>query len=93
VIASDWNALRQGDPVVVHEGHDRGAHRSRLGFVEFVWVRRPTNEVGIRVATPSGSCLVWPGHEQIHARTFAGAAACDTCSAPGHRTTIDPRLN
>jgi hypothetical protein len=93
VIASDWNALCQGDAVVVHERADSGARRSRLGFVEFVWVRRPTNEVGIRIATSAGSCLVWPDREDIHARTFAEAAVCRTCGAAVHRTLVDPRLN
>jgi hypothetical protein len=93
VTASEWNSLRPGDPVVVHDSADCCSARPRPGVVEVVWVRRPTNEIGILVATTTGSRLVWPMREQIHERTFDGAAACPGCSARGHKTTIDPRLN
>jgi len=93
VIAADWNALHPGDLVVVHEHADHLAARPRFGVVEFVWVQRPTNAVGIRVTTSTGSRLVWPTHDATHERTLAGAAACHSCSARRHPSMHDPRLN
>jgi hypothetical protein len=79
VIAFEWNTLRVGDQVVVHE---HSAERYRIpqpGVVAFVTIRRPTNEVGIRIDPSSGTRVLWPTSQEVHAATPAAAAACPYC--------------
>ena len=69
-----WNALRTGDSVVVHDG---GQSASALfpGVVTTVSMRKGSNEVGIRVTTPDGTAvIVWPSSFVVHQ-----AAAEDGC--------------
>jgi hypothetical protein len=79
----EWNSLRVSDPVVVHE-HSVDRYRiPQPGVVAFVVVRRPTNEVGIRIDAPSGAQVLWPTRQEVHAATTAGASACAYCAGAG----------
>jgi hypothetical protein len=79
VISFDWNSLRVGDRVVVHE-HAKDLYRlPQRGLVEFVTVRRPINAVGIRVQSPSGSRVLWPTRQEVHAATSGAATTWRDC--------------
>jgi hypothetical protein len=80
VIVFEWNSLQVPEHLVVHE-HVADRYRfPQPGVVAFVTTRRPTNEVGIRIDAPSGTRVVWPTRQQVHAATPAGADACPYCT-------------
>ncbi len=80
MITFEWNSLLLRDRVVVHE-HDRERYRvPQTGHVAFVTVRRPHNEVGIRTDAPSGSSVLWPTRQEVHAATPEATAACPYCA-------------
>jgi hypothetical protein len=81
VIAFEWNSLLVRDRVIVHE-HTADRYRvSQPGLVTFVNVRRPTNEVGISIDAGSGSRVLWPTRQEIHAATPSATKACAYCAA------------
>ena len=51
----EWNALRAGDEVVVHDPGDPGM-RLLPGVVTMVQTAKDSNDIGIRVASPGGAC-------------------------------------
>jgi hypothetical protein len=81
VIAFDWNSLLVPDRVVVHEHVVERYRFPQPGVVAFVTIGRPTNDVGIRIDPPSGSRVLWPSRQEVHAATPADADACPYCSA------------
>jgi hypothetical protein len=86
VIAFEWNSLLVSDGVIVHE-HDASRYQlAQPGLVEFVTVRRPTNEVGIRIDPSSGPRVVWPTRQEVHAATLGATDACPYCV----RTEVPP---
>ncbi len=72
-----WNALRTGDRVLVHDDH--AAHLDPLaGLVMIVEARRTGgNDVAIRVE-PSGR-VVRPRRHAVHLPSFGGDPACWRC--------------
>ena len=75
----EWNALRTGDHVLVHDpGSDEMALTS--GVVAVVDAHRGANGVGIRIASHAGGdAVVWPSHLTVHPdprRTDDGCWRC-----------------
>jgi hypothetical protein len=92
VIAFEWNTLRVGDPAVVHEHSVERYRIPQPGVVAFVTMRRPTNEVGIRIDPPSGTRVLWPTREEVHSATPAGADACPYCVSVDERVGAGERV-
>ncbi len=61
----DWNALRPGDPMLVHE--PGSAHMALTpGVVVHVEDNRGANGVGIRVGAGSTQRILWPSFLAVH---------------------------
>ena len=69
----EWNALRMGDHVRVHEG--AGSELS-AGVIAAVEVRHGSNGVGIRV----GPSVLWPARMTVH--LGQRSEQCWRCDAP-----------
>lgn len=85
MLAFEWNALRVGDRVAVHD--DAAPHLSLGGgVVALVRTQRPAvNDVGIRLDAP-GSGIVRPSRHAVHLVPVrrSGCWRCDESgSAPG----------
>jgi hypothetical protein len=90
VIAFEWNSLRVRHRVIVHEHHADRYQLPQPGLVAFVTVRRPTNQVGIRIEPPSGSRVLWPTRQEVHAPTPRAAEACPHCTPVGDESAATP---
>jgi hypothetical protein len=76
-----WNALRVGDPVVVHHP-DTSAAPLVAGVVAMVDIRKRQNGVGIRVAaSDGGSEVLWPAPLVVHPFTADPTESCWRCDA------------
>ena len=85
MLTFEWDALRIGDRVAVH---DIAGHQSSLlaGTVAMVERKRPgrrANGVGIRVDSGEGPRIIWPSHFAAHLGPPVAAADCWRC-ALGH---------
>ena len=74
-----WNALRIGDRVLVH---DSGTAPRALapGVVTLIDTHRGVNGVGIRMATVSGARLFWPAFRTVHPDPVDPTEPCWRCS-------------
>ena len=78
----EWNALRVGDAVLVHDS--RGCAAAAPGTVVSVDTkrgRRGANGVGIRVGPGDGPGVVWPSSLAVHHDPFDSIAGCWRCAA------------
>lgn len=74
VLNFQWNALRTGDNVVMHDDVHAGSALFP-GVVTAVSMRKGSNEIGIRITKPDGrNVIVWPSSFVVHQ-----AAAEDAC--------------
>ena len=75
----DWNALRNGDHVLVHD--PRTADMTLCaGVVEMVDTHRGANGVGVRVGDDiGGSTILWPSPLAVHHDPRAPTEACWRC--------------
>jgi hypothetical protein len=82
----EWNALRRGDAVFVHDPRDAD-HGLRAGVVTLIDVRPLGHDVGIRLTTgiPTGR-VVRPGRFAVH---LAGVEDHD-CWRCGDNRPSDP---
>ena len=78
----EWNALRLGDVVEVHD--DRTAASAltagKVAMIEVKRGRRALNGVGIRVADVDGSRVVWPSYLAVHRVPVAPGDDCWRCA-------------
>jgi hypothetical protein len=76
----EWNGLRVGDPVVVHNPRASVPGVGIRGEVAFVHPRsgRTDNQVGVRCSPPSDGDVMWPGRLQVHLPTEGHA--CPWCA-------------
>jgi hypothetical protein len=81
----DWNALRVGDRVVVHDhpfGTDFPLVPGTVAMVEMHRSQGGANGVGIRVPTDGeGDRVVWPSFLTAHHDPPAAADECWRCAA------------
>jgi len=76
----DWDGLRLGDPVFVHD-RTRADGPADRGDVIFVTVRshRRGNEVGVKL--DGDGTVVWPSWNGVHRDAVAAAGECWRCDA------------
>lgn len=90
MIAFEWNSLRVRDGVIVHE-HDADRYLvAQPGLVEFVTVRRPLNDVGIRIASSSGTRVLWPTRQEVHVATTVATDGCPYCGRADDQRDVRP---
>lgn len=78
MLAFQWNALRVGDPVLVHDDGDR-ALTLHAGVVELVQTRRAAaNELAIRV-DHDPSRIVRPRRQAVHIAPIDRRFVCWRC--------------
>ncbi len=78
----EWNALRVGDPVLVHGA--RGRDPATSGAVVTVDTSRTThgaNGVGIRVGSPGRHQVLWPSFLAVHHDPPDPSDDCWRCAA------------
>jgi hypothetical protein len=81
----EWNALRRGDEVLVHDQRDRDL-TLRPGVVAMLDTRRGTNAIGIRVGGgavdgAAESTVLWPSYLAVHRPPLDPAEPCWRCDA------------
>ncbi len=83
-----WNALRLGDPALVHDS--RGFDMVPVsGVVAMVKARKGSNSVGIRVATSDeGRMILWPARLAVHQVLGTPPELCWRCNALNGRTQL-----
>lgn len=64
----EWNALRVGDAVVVHDpaGADFALIEGTVVMLETKHAKRSVNGLGIRVEAGDGHRVVWPSYLTVH---------------------------
>jgi hypothetical protein len=80
-----WNALRVGDRVMVHDASD--AHLGAIaGVVSIVDTKVGSNDLGIRVGTGDAPTrMVRPTRLSVHLDPIAGTEDCWRCDAMASR--------
>jgi len=86
-----WNALRKGDRVIVHDDLDP-LFELRTGTVEIVQTQQPgANEIAVRLDDPV-SDIVLPRRHAVHLLPIDQAFACWRCDAiAASPTDAEPR--
>lgn len=80
MLAMEWNALREGDPVLVHHLAN-GGDDVVSGTVVMVDMLRGSNSVGIRIAPPGvDASVTWPSSRIVHLDP-RGPEPCWRCTA------------
>ncbi len=81
MVRLEWNALRVGDHVLVHDPDDRDM-RLVPGVVALVDTMRGTNDIGVRIASNDGSShVVRPARLAVHSDPRNMAEPCWRCDA------------
>lgn len=86
----EWNTLRKGDPVLVH---DPGSAELALiaGVVAWVDTRKGANGVGIRVTASAGEgAALWPSSLAVHRDPRDPTEPCWRCQTLEGRTARWP---
>ena len=78
----DWNSLRTGDTVVVHDPRDKDLVLvgGAVSAVEFRTGKTGLNGVGIRVGTGDAARVVWPSYLAVHRDGNDRPAPCWRCA-------------
>jgi hypothetical protein len=77
----EWNALRVGDKVVVHDQSDP-AMQLQSGTVALVETAIGPNDIGVRVVSTSDRPKVlWPSRLAVHVDPLDPAEECWRCDA------------
>lgn len=77
----EWNSLRTGDRVLVHDADDPHL-RLLAGVVTEVQETPGANEVSIKVSTPVGVRLVKPQRLSVHPDPVDFDGQCWRCAGP-----------
>ena len=86
----EWNSLRAGDRVLVHDADDP-QRRLVAGVVAAVLTTSGANEVSIRVTTPTGVRVVKPQRLSVHADPVDFDGQCWRCAGPKSSSQAAPR--
>jgi hypothetical protein len=91
VLRFEWNALRTGDHVLVHD--PRSAEMTLTdGVVASVDARKGVSGVSIRVGDSGGeTAVLWPSHIVVHRDPVDPSEACWRCQELGERA--EPALD
>lgn len=82
MLTFDWNGLRTGDHVLVHEPSNPDLSALRTGVVRWVEHHRRQTQVGIRIDDPSGGSVVWPSRLEVHSDPRDANEPCWRCAVP-----------
>jgi hypothetical protein len=74
-----WNALRVGDPVLLHDDHDLYSAPLVNGVVAIVQTRPDTNDIAIRV--PGSVGVINPRRSAVHLIEIGPRDICWRCEA------------
>jgi hypothetical protein len=85
----EWNSLRIGDEVLVHDARDRELALIP-GLVAMVDTKKGANGVGIRVVTADGVQVQWPSYLAVHHDPPDQAEPCWRCAAIAERRVKAP---
>lgn len=86
----EWNALRVGDRVLVHDAVDADLPL-RPGTVAIVATARGANDVGIRVADDADRTRVArPNRQAVHSDPWDAMEECWRCDSAGARDSHRP---
>ena len=78
----EWNALRFGDAVLVHDARGRDPVTSgSVVTVDTSRTRHGANGVGIRVGSPGRHEVLWPSFLAVHRDPFEPIDTCWRCAA------------
>jgi hypothetical protein len=78
----EWNALRFGDAVLVHDARGRDPVASgSVVTVDTSRTRHGANGVGIRVGSPGRHEVLWPSFLAVHRDPFDPIDGCWRCAA------------
>jgi hypothetical protein len=90
MMLSEWNALKTGNKVLVHE--ERAQHLSALtkGVVLSVTPAPRANNVGIRVTTDGEDVVLWPPHMTVHPDPINLSETCWRCDRFTGRDGVEP---
>ena len=86
----EWNALRQGDRVLVHDADDPQL-RLLAGVVARVRQTAGSNEVSIRVVKSTGASLIQPQRLAVHHDPVGFDGQCWRCAGPQPATRTPTR--
>ncbi|HVM66011.1 MAG TPA: hypothetical protein VMU14_14185 [Acidimicrobiales bacterium] len=82
----EWNALRPGDHVLVHDP-DTAVMTLIDGVVTSVDTHKRLNGVGIRVGAPrADTAILWPSHLVVHRDPSDETESCWRCQELAGRT-------
>lgn len=88
MVRLEWNALRMGDRVLVHDLND-AQMRLVSGVVALVDSARGSNDIGVRISSNSGpSRVARPTRLSVHADPRDVAEACWRCDAIAAATPV-----
>ena len=78
----EWNALRVGDAVLVHDARGRDlAAAGDVVTVDTSRTRHGANGVGIRVGSPGRHEVLWPSFLAVHRDPFDPTDGCWRCDS------------
>ena len=83
MLTFEWNALRVGDGVLVHDPRDPRLTlvSGTVLMVETQKGRRAPNGIGIRVAAGDAHEVMWPSHLATHRDPAQAVEGCWRCDA------------
>jgi hypothetical protein len=79
MVRFDWDVLRVGDSVLVHDADK--ADLALVSGVAMVNSRRGSSGVGIRVGSTTGGVILWPARLAIHLDPRDPTELCWRCQA------------
>jgi hypothetical protein len=79
----DWNALRVGEAVMLHDSRDAelGLLSGTVSMVETRSGRRAANSIGIRVEAGDAHEVLWPAYQAVHHDPMEHDRECWRCDA------------
>jgi hypothetical protein len=86
----EWNSLREGDRVLVHDADDPEL-RLLAGVVAGVLKTSGPNEVSIKVTSPVGVRVIQPQRLSVHHDPVDFDGQCWRCAGPQSASRAAPR--
>ncbi len=81
MLRNDWNALRPGDRVMVHDTSNDGAAHLVAGSVVSVESTGGSNDIAVKVADRGGSRIVHPSRLSVHHDPIEFDGHCWRCTS------------
>ena len=93
MLTFEWNALRVGDHVLMHDPQDAelGLIPGTVLLVETKRGKRVANGVGMRVDAGDRHEVLWPPHHSVHRDPVGPADDCWRCQARKQAQAVSGR--